>query len=289
MFYLSRTDAGAEAISGPVRNQSNWFHFACRYCTNFRLIFEDAASNLNFTGELVDQSGRGMRDQTSELLDPVARLREFIKDGGFADGGRLPPERQLSDQLGLSRAALRKALDALERDGLIWRHVGKGTFVADGAPLVEAEPPVLMADLARQLTPFRMMRARMAIEPAIAREAAVNASAEALQTMRRAIQRSKDATTWKEYEVQDDLFHRSVAEASDNLLLLTLFDQLNEVRRAVAWGSVTRETARPSLDHSSFPEHDAIAVAIADRDPGAAYEAMRKHLGSVARRLFGEV
>ena len=229
-----------------------------------------------------------MRDQSTEVLDPVARLRGFIKEGGFVDGGRLPPERHLSDQLGLSRATLRKALDALERDGVIWRHVGKGTFVADGAR-PEAEQSGPMDDLARQLTPFRMMRARMAIEPAIAREAAVNASAEALQKMRRAIERAKDATTWKEYEIQDDLFHRSVAEASDNLLLLSLFDQLNEVRRAVAWGSVTRETERPSRDHSSFPEHDAIAVAIADRDPGAAYEAMRKHLGSVARRLFGEV
>ncbi len=224
----------------------------------------------------------------TDVLDPVARLRGFIKEGGFSGGGRLPPERHLSDQLGLSRATLRKALDALERDGVIWRHVGKGTFVSDG-PRPEADQPGPMVDLARQLTPFRMMRARMTIEPAIAREAAVNASAEALQKMRRAIERAKDATTWKEYEIQDDLFHRSVAEASDNLLLLTLFDQLNEVRRAVAWGSVTRETERPSRDHSSFPEHDAIAVAIADRDPGAAYEAMRKHLGSVARRLFGEV
>lgn len=230
-----------------------------------------------------------MRDQTTDVLDPVARLRGFIKDGGFADGGRLPPERHLSDQLGLSRATLRKALDALERDGLIWRHVGKGTFVADGAPRVQVGQSGPMVGLAHQLTPFRMMRARMAIEPAIAREAAVNASADAMQKMRRAIERAKDATTWKEYEIQDDLFHRSVAEASDNLLLLTLFDQLNEVRRAVAWGSVTRETERPSRDHSSFPEHDAIAVAIADRDPGAAYDAMRKHLGSVARRLFGEV
>lgn len=233
-----------------------------------------------------------MQDQTSELRDPVTRLRGLIEDGDYADGGKLPPERHLSDQLGVSRATLRKALDALERDGLIWRHVGKGTFVANGTPSrpVQTGPTSSpLVELGRQLTPIRMMRARMAIEPAIAKEAAVNASGEALHRMRLAIDRSKDATTWKEYEVQDDLFHRSVAEASDNILLLTLFDQLNDVRRAVAWGSVTRETARPSPDHSSFREHDAIAVAISDRDPGAAYEAMRKHLGSVARRLFGEV
>jgi DNA-binding FadR family transcriptional regulator len=106
--------------------------------------------------------------------------------------------------------------------------------------------------------------------------------------MRRALDRSKLAATWKEYEVQDDVFHRTIAEASDNLLLLSLFDQLNGVRRAVAWGSVSRQSARPSPDHSSFAEHEVIADSIARRDPVAAYEAMRKHLRSVSQRLFGE-
>ena len=232
-----------------------------------------------------------MRDQISDTADPVARLRDYIAEGGFARGGRLPPERQLSESLGLSRSVLRRALDALERDGLIWRHVGKGTFVSDDAPALRpqsATPASAIVELGRQLTPFRMMRARLAIETAIAREAAVNASGDALVRMARAIERSKAATTWKEYETQDDAFHRAVAEASDNLLLLALFDQLNDVRRAVAWGSVTRESPQPSPDHSSFAEHDAIAAAIADRDPHAAYEAMRRHLGSVARRLFGD-
>jgi DNA-binding FadR family transcriptional regulator len=193
----------------------------------------------------------------------------------------------LTDELGMTRATLRKALDALERDGQIWRHVGKGTFIAEEGA---AKPPNgAVVELGRQLTPFRMVRARLAIEPAIAREAAVNASGETLQKMRRAIDRAKAATTWKEYEAQDDLFHRAVAEASDNLLLLSIFDQLNAVRRAVAWGNVTRESARPSPDHSSFTEHDAIADAVTSRDPAAAYEAMRKHLRSVAQRLFGEV
>lgn len=227
-----------------------------------------------------------MNHVRSEARDPVSVLRSFIVEGGYERGGRLPPERHLTDELGLSRATLRKALNALERDGVIWRHVGKGTFVSDGvAPRMASGA---MIELGRQLTPFRMMRARLAIEPAIAREAAVNASGEALQKMLRAAERAKAATTWKEYEQQDDIFHRSIAEASDNLLLLALFDQLNEVRRAVAWGSVTRESAKPSSDHSSFAEHDAIAAAISDRDTGAAYEAMRKHLGSVAQRLFGE-
>lgn len=226
-----------------------------------------------------------MLEQMADTLDPVARLRSYIVDGGYTPGVKLPPERHLTDEFGMTRSTLRKALAALEREGVIWRHVGKGTFIADGSPQA---PGSALVELGRQLTPFRMMRARMAVEPAIAREAAVNASGDTQLRMHRALERSKASSTWKEYEIQDDIFHRTVAEASDNLLLLSLFDQLNGVRRAVAWGNVTRRSALPSPDHSSFAEHDAIAMAIANRDPVAAYEAMRAHLRSVSQRLFGE-
>jgi DNA-binding FadR family transcriptional regulator len=234
-----------------------------------------------------------LRDQSDETTswapaetreeDVVERLRAFIRDGGYAPGDRLPPERELIVSLDLSRTALRRALDALEREGAIWRHVGKGTFVARGE---SAAPGGRLVDLGRQLTPFRMMRARIAIEPAIAREAAINASGEAMMRMRLAMERAAAAATWAEYERQDDAFHRSIAEASDNLLLVALFDQLNQVRRAVAWGAVTRETVRPPADHTSFAEHAAIARAIAERNPEAAYEAMRAHIRSVSARLF---
>ncbi len=218
--------------------------------------------------------------------DVVSRLRKFISDGGYSAGDRLPPERELTSELGMTRATLRKALDAMEREGTIWRHVGKGTFISGGTP---DEPSGAMVELGRQLTPFRMMRARLTIEPAIAREAAVNASGTALGRMRLMVENARTASSWHEYEAQDDHFHRAIAEASDNLLLLALFDQLNQVRRAVAWGNVTRSTDRPPAGHQSFDEHDQIVAAISDRNPEAAYEAMRSHLRSVSARLFGEV
>jgi DNA-binding FadR family transcriptional regulator len=185
----------------------------------------------------------------------------------------------------MSRTALRKALDALEREGTIWRHVGKGTFLAASGG---ADGPGGLAGLCRQLTPVRMMRARLCIEPAIAREAAINASGEAITRIKLSKERAASASSWSDYETHDDLFHRSVAEASDNILLLALFDQLNQARRAVAWASVVRESARPPTKHSSFAEHDRIAAAIDAHDPTAAHDAMRRHIGSVSARLFGE-
>jgi hypothetical protein len=107
--------------------------------------------------------------------------------------------------------------------------------------------------------------------------------------MKLAKDRAAVASNWAGYETQDDLFHRSVAEASDNILLLALFDQLNQVRRAVAWGSVVRMSERPPQGHTSFVEQDRIAAAIEARDPTAAHEAMRRHIRSVSARLFEEV
>ena len=63
-------------------------------------------------------------------VDTVASLRDFIKSGEYRPGDRLPSERDLIGRLAISRSALRKAFDVLEREGSIWRHVGKGTFIA---------------------------------------------------------------------------------------------------------------------------------------------------------------
>lgn len=216
--------------------------------------------------------------------DALTRLENFISDGGYAPGDRLPSERELIVSLDLTRSALRKALDELERAGAIWRHVGKGTFVAarGGAMAMSG-----LAKLSQQVSPADLMRARLSIEPALAREAAIHASADAVARLRAVQDRALAAPTWSEYEAQDDAFHRCLAEATGNVLLLSLFDHLNEVRRAVAWGSVVRATERPPRDHSSFAEHEEIFAAIAAHDQAAAHAAMRKHLGSVAARLFG--
>ena len=220
--------------------------------------------------------------------EAVTDLRDYITSNGLKPGERLPAERALTAQLGVTRNTLRKALDALERDGIIWRHVGKGTFIAATSDDLDkmTKSPV---ELGRQLTPFKMMRARLAIEPAIAREAAINASGDVIARLKDTIQRMRAAPNWKQYETQDDVFHREVAEASDNLLLLSVFDQLNMVRRAVAWGAVKRHSVRPPADHGSFAEHEDLVLSITNRDPAAAHEAMRKHLRSVAERLFGEI
>ena len=216
--------------------------------------------------------------------DAVAALEALIDNGGYKPGDRLPAERELILSLGMSRNVLRKALEVLEFRGVIWRHVGKGTFVAAGNTNA-----LNITDLSLRTSPVHMMRARLSIEPGLAREAAINASDEAVKRLEQARKSAEAAMSWDVYEKHDDTFHRCIAEATDNVLLLALFDQLNQVRRAVAWSNVVRKTERPPADHSSFKEHQAITEAVAARDPANAYDTMRAHLGSVSARLFGEV
>ena len=234
--------------------------------------------------ELIDQFSHP-RQETAEYLSAVARLEGFIANGAYAEGDRLPSERELISTLGIRRNTMRKALDTLERRGLIWRHVGKGTFLANRDGTRERTP---LEMLSQNISPVRVIQARLCIEPALAREAAIHASREAISRIQSARDAAKAALDWGAYETKDDLFHRAVAETSDNALLLMLFDQLKHVRRRVADTSVVRGSARPPEEHSSFAEHDRITEAIAARDPKEAQSAMRQHIGSVSDRLFGE-
>lgn len=217
--------------------------------------------------------------------DDAASVRDFIVKGGYKPGDRLPPERELTGHLGMTRNTLRKALDTLEREGAIWRHVGRGTFVSASAG---GTPVASLADLSRRVSPLHMMRARLSLEPAIAREAAINVSEASAAKLSAARDRAFAAESWDAYEAADDAFHRAIAEATGNALLLALFDVLNQVRRAVAWDTVVRTSARPARDHSSFAEHDRIVEAIRSRNAAEAHAAMRTHLGSVSARLFGD-
>ena len=220
-----------------------------------------------------------------DTVSTVAALRMFIKTGKYRPGDRLPSERDLIGRLGISRSALRKAFDKMEREGAIWRHVGKGTFIASDEM---QDGNGSLSDLIQHVTPVTLMRARLALEPAIAREAAINASADAVAQLDMIRKQTINADNWDDYEAFDDQFHRAVAIASENVLLLSLFDHMNAVRRGVAWNTVVRASLRPPADHSSFGEHNEILSAIEARDPSAAQAAMQTHLRSVANRLFGE-
>jgi DNA-binding FadR family transcriptional regulator len=210
------------------------------------------------------------------------QLQAYLAQRDLPNGDRLPAERELCEILGVSRGDLRKALAALEKDGRIWRHVGRGTFVGRGP----VEETIAISEIAARSNPSDVMRARLIIEPEIAREAALHATFADIGAMRQSLSQMREATSWRQYENLDNLLHRQIAQASRNTPLLGLFDLLNTVRRAVVWGRLRADGGRPPTDHHSFSDHDRIVEAISDRDLRGAAAAMRLHLQEVERRLI---
>lgn len=115
---------------------------------------------------------------------------------------RLPPERQLAERFGVSRHKLRRGLAQLESEGVIWRHVGRGTFVG-------ALPVRNLADsacLMEMVTPDRVVTVRLTIEPETARLAARDASGSDMALIRDCAQRCRDAAHWRGYEAGTTTF-----------------------------------------------------------------------------------
>ena len=208
-------------------------------------------------------------------------LRNYLSDQELALNGRLPPERQLCTELGLTRGSLRKAMAVLEAEGQIWRHVGRGTFFGP-RPVLNLSDVEYLNEHSR---PTEVMEARLAIEPQLARLAAVHGTSSNFSEMRRCKRLCKSAAEWRVYESWDNNFHQAIAKATCNKLLISLFDTLNIVRRSTVWGQL-RSTRLPPANHSSFAEHDAIYDAIVGRDGDSAADLMRAHLRSVRGRTY---
>lgn len=201
-------------------------------------------------------------------------LRAYLAKQALAHGSRLPPERQLSEHFGVGRRALRRALDALEAEGVLWRRQGAGTFI--GEPAIR---PLSTQDLVASTDFSEIMEVRLRIEPALAQMAALRARPEEVARMRDLARRITESTDADARELWDGTLHRLIAQAARNGLFLTLFDMVNGIRRDEAWRTLREQArARAGSRATTFMQHTAIVDAIAARDPAAAGRAMHEHL-----------
>ncbi|MBN1103448.1 MAG: FadR family transcriptional regulator [Deltaproteobacteria bacterium] len=215
-------------------------------------------------------------------LDPVRGLRSYLVNGGFSPQSRLPAERILANQLGLSRSALRKALGALEAEGRIWRHVGRGTFVG---PRPEPRQEGLSA-VTSVTNPAEIMEARLVLEPRLAGMAAVRATMSELSEMEILVNRSREEIDTAAFEHWDELVHQAIAKATDNSLLLSIFMVIRNVRQSDIWGSLKKASLSKERREIYLEEHHRIVKALCDRDALKAEKLMREHLETVRQHLL---
>jgi DNA-binding FadR family transcriptional regulator len=221
--------------------------------------------------------------------DPAAALREAIVDKlatrAWRAGQRLPPERTLGQQYGLSRSTVRRVLQDLKQKGLITQTVGSGTYVAERAH--DALNGLRAAGDVRSVSPAELMAARMVLEPALVEMVIGNATAADFARMDECNRLAEAATTFEGFEHWDAALHEAIAEASHNNFIIGVFRLVHEVRAQAEWGLLKRRSATPERRLQYQQEHRALVAALKDRDAERARAACLAHLLRVRANLLG--
>src|SRR5215471_3774935 len=211
----------------------------------------------------------------------VAFVRDLIVRGQLRPGDRLPAERELAVQIGVSRPSVRAGLHALAAMGVVRSRHGSGTYIPDGPPALGSEPLSFLAAL-HGFTREDMYEARRILEVEASGLAAERATHEHLATLAEEVAglfATRDNPQL--FFVHDINFHRAVATAAANPIVAALVDMVSamyyERRKA------TVERASDSDLRDAAEAHRRIYQAIRGRDAAAARRAMNDHLLQASR------
>ena len=197
-------------------------------------------------------------------------------------GDMLPPERELVRRFGVSRSSIRDAIRSLEAVGLLEPRQGVGTVVRD--PSIEAVVrPVTNILLQKHKVINELLDVRMIIEPALARRAALHATAKHIAEMEAILHRQEEKVRLEEPATEEDTaFHYAIALAADNSVMLklthVLMDSLREMRE--------RSLQVGDRQVRSLAGHHRILAALKQGDTAAAEAAMRRHLSEIEKIIL---
>jgi GntR family transcriptional repressor for pyruvate dehydrogenase complex len=215
---------------------------------------------------------RDQQEQATGLV--VEHVRRLIESGEIKPGDRLPPERDLALEMGVSRPTLRSGLQALATMGVVVSRQGAGTFLADGPPRLGNDPLRFLAAL-HGFTRDEMFEARRVLEAASAGLSAGRATPDQMAAMAEEVTEMFAALEDpQQYLVHDIRFHRAVAAGSGNPVLATLIDTVAEL--VYETRRLTVERARDLRQSAEM--HRRIYRAIRARDPETAQREMNAHL-----------
>jgi DNA-binding FadR family transcriptional regulator len=200
------------------------------------------------------------------------QLRGLIERGELKPLQRLPAERDLALQLGVSRPSVREALIALEVEGLVEVRMGSGIYVRERG--VNEAPGRVTAE-----APLETIRAREVIESELAARAAATMKPRQLRALRDAITlMEKDSSAGVLPTRGDRQFHVCIAESADNAVLLRLVTELYDERHNPLFAQLGSHFESIHSWAMAIAEHREVVAAIAGKSPEAAREAMRRHL-----------
>lgn len=223
------------------------------------------------------------------LVQSALNLREAIlenlKSRAWRAGHRLPTERELSGQYGLSRSTVRRVLADLKSKGLITQTVGSGTYVSED--VTQALAGMAQGGSPLATSPAELMSARLVLEPAIIVMVIGNATQTDFDRMDLCCEKGEAAGTIEEFELWDGKLHEAIADAAHNAFISTVFQRMSEVRAQSEWGMLKRRSATPERRLDYQREHREFVAALKDRDGARAGELCVGHLIHVRRNLLG--
>jgi len=221
----------------------------------------------------VEPASRIRSDSTEQV---ISHIRERIARQELRPGDRLPPERELATQLGVSRPTVRAGLRALAAMGVIESRHGSGTYIPGGPPRLGSEPLSFLAAL-HGFTREEMYEARRVLEVSAAGLAAERATHEDLAGIAEEVASLFAAMDDPiEFLVHDIRFHRGVAAAAHNPIIASLVEMISAL-----YYERRRETAALATDrnlHDAAEMHRRVYQAIRSRDVDQARELMNEHL-----------
>lgn len=209
-----------------------------------------------------------------QIANQVAGL---IQDGQFKPGERLPPERDLAKEFGVSRNVVREAMVALELAGLIEVRIGAGTFVQSNHGRGVRFAPLRQDDVGPG--PFELLAARRVVEGEIAFIAAKTATDEQLANIRDALIRmERDPVPYRISRNWDRIFHGRIAAATNNTVLVSIVDTMWKAMLDPMFETFSQHTRLPEYHRMTLDDHRAILSALDRRDRAGARQAMDDHL-----------
>lgn len=216
----------------------------------------------------------------------AAQLRTLISAGELAVGSRLPAERDLAKQLGVSRPSVREALIALEVEGWVEVRTGSGVYVLDRssqASHAAARQPQIPAD---EWGPLELIRARRVVEGETAALAASEARPGHIAAMTQALARMQHDADQDVLPLEGDRdFHTAIVESCGNVVLIETVQRFWDSRRGPLFERLGGYFETVDSWRAAIVEHQAILDAVRSHDAAAARLAMHQHMDNSHTRF----